>query len=276
VRALLLLALACGGMVAVLGTAGASAQGMVASFFAAHRGGSLLWPENSLLAFRNALALGADYLEMDVHLTRDGEVVVIHDPTLDRTTTGSGPVRERTRAELDGLRLKDRGGAVTEERIPSLDAVMALAAAAKRQMLIEIKVDEQRRRYPGIEEKVLAVLDRHRFVPFAIVMAFEADTWRRVRQLRPELRAGALYSPRMLPASAVEAELAALRQAGVAFVGLDQRLVGPQVPSQARLAGLTLGVWTVNERDAIERFVGQGVSIVITDRPDLAKELLGR
>jgi glycerophosphoryl diester phosphodiesterase len=246
---------------------------MVASFFAAHRGGALLWPENSLLAFRNAAAMGVDYLELDVHLTRDGEVVVIHDPTLERTTTGAGPVWDRTLAELQPLRLKDRGGAVTEERIPTLDQVVALAAAGKRQMLLEIKGDAQRRHYPGIEEKVL---DRHRFVPFAIVMAFEAETWRRVRQLRPEARAGALYSARTLPAGSVESELQALRQAGVAFVGLNQALVNAQVATQARLAGLTLGVWTVNERDAIERFIGQGVSVVITDRPDLAKELLGR
>ena len=275
-RAPLLLTLALVGLTAVLGTVAAGAQGMVASFFAAHRGGALLWPENSLLAFRNAAAMGADYLELDVHLTRDGEVVVIHDPTLDRTTTGAGPVRDRTLAELAPLRLKDRGGAVTEERIPTLDQVVALAVAGKRQMLLEIKVDAQRRPYPGIEEKVFAILDQHRFVPFAVVMGFEAETWRRVRQLRPEARAGALYSARALPAGAVESELQALRQAGVAFVGLHQALVNAQVATQARLAGLTLGVWTVNEREAIERFIGQGVSVVITDRPDLAKELLGR
>ena len=275
-RTPLLLTLALVGVTAVLGTVAAGTQGMVASFFAAHRGGALLWPENSLLAFRNAAAMGADYLELDVHLTRDGEVVVIHDPTLERTTTGAGPVRDRTLAELEPLRLKDRGGAVTEERIPTLDQVVALAAAGKRQMLLEIKVDAQRRHYPGIEEKVFAVLDRHRFVPFAVVMAFEAETWRRVRQLRPEARTGALYSARTLPAGAVESELQALRQAGVAFVGLNQALVNAQVATQARLAGLTLAVWTVNERDAIERFIGHGVSVVITDRPDLAKELLGR
>jgi glycerophosphoryl diester phosphodiesterase len=154
--------------------------------------------------------------------------------------------------------------------------VVALAAAGRRQMLLEIKTDEQRRRYPGIEEKVLELLDRHRFTPFAIVMSFEAETWRRLRQLRPDARAGALYSPRMLPVSGVELELQSLRQAGVAFVGLDQRLVNADVARQARLAGLTLGVWTVNEREAIERFVGQGVGIVITDRPDLAKATLGR
>jgi glycerophosphoryl diester phosphodiesterase len=276
VRALLLLLLALGGVTAVLGSATAAAQGTVASFFAAHRGGALLWPENSLLAFRNALALGADYLELDVHLSRDGEVVVIHDPTLDRTTTGRGPVREHTLAELQGLRLRDRDGTVTEEPVPTLEQVVALAAAGKRQMLLEIKLDAGRRRYPDIEEKVLAILDRQRFTPFAVVMAFEAETWRRVRELRPDARAGALYSARQLPAVAVDGELQALRAAGVAFVGLNQATVNAEVATKARLAGLTLGVWTVNERDAIERFLAQGVSVVITDRPDLAKELLGR
>jgi glycerophosphoryl diester phosphodiesterase len=121
-------------------------------------------------------------------------VVVIHDPTLDRTTTGTGPVRQRTLVELQALRLKERGGAVVEERVPTLDQVVALAVAGKRQILLEIKTDEQRQRYPGIEEKVFAVLDRHRFVPFTVLMAFEGATWRRVRQLRPEARVAALYS----------------------------------------------------------------------------------
>lgn len=275
-RGLLLTGLALGGFSAVLGAVSAAAPDMIAPLFAAHRGGTALWPENSLLAFRNALALGADFLELDVHLSRDGEVMVIHDATLDRTTDGSGPVREHTAAELRALHLKDGGGAPTAEPVPTLDEVVALAAAGQRQMLLEIKTDDRKRRYPGIEEKVMAVLDRHRFTSFAIVMAFERETWRRVREIRPDARAGALYSALALPAAAIEPELQALRQAGIGFVGLDQRLVTADVARQARLAGLTLGVWTVNERDAIERFIGQGVGVVITDRPDLAKAALGR
>ena len=275
-RGLLFTGLALGGFSAVLGAVSAAAPDMIAPLFAAHRGGAALWPENSLLAFRNALALGADFLELDVHLSRDGEVMVIHDATLDRTTDGSGPVRERTAAELRALHLKDRGGAPTAEPVPTLDEVVALAAAGQRQMLLEIKTDDRKRRYPGIEEKVMAVLDRHRFTSFAIVMAFERETWRRVREIRPDARAGALYSARALPAAAIEPELQALRQAGIGFVGLEQRLVTADVARQARLVGLTLGVWTVNERDAIERFIGQGVGVVITDRPDLAKAALGR
>src|SRR5262249_3493461 len=111
----------------VFAAAPAFAQGAAASLIAPHRGGALLWPANSLLAFRSAGGLGADFLEFDVHLSKDGEVIVIHDPTLDRTTTGTGPIRERTLAELKTLRLKDRAGAVTEEPIPTLDDVVVVA-----------------------------------------------------------------------------------------------------------------------------------------------------
>lgn len=248
------------------------------TLLAAHRGGALLWPENSLLAFRNAIALGVNFLELDVHLSRDGELVVIHDPTLDRTTTGTDPVRDRTLAELRAFRLKDKDGKFTEETIPTLNEVLALPAPATLRFLVEIKVDGQRARYPEIEEKVLATLERHGVTVRAIVMAFEPETVRRIRQLKPEVTAGALYSKRRLErmGSTVERELAELPKLGVGFVGLHQALVSPEVINQARQAGLLLGVWTVNEAPAMERFVSLGVDVLITDRPDLAKELLKR
>lgn len=248
------------------------------TLLAAHRGGALLWPENSLLAFRNAIALGVNFLELDVHLSRDGELVVIHDPTLDRTTTGTDPVRDRTLAELRAFRLKDKDGKFTEETIPTLNEVLALPAPATLRFLVEIKVDGQRARYPEIEEKVLATLERHGVTVRAIVMAFEPETVRRIRQLTPEVTAGALYSKRRLErmGSTVERELAELPKLGVGFVGLHAALVSPEVINQARQAGLLLGVWTVNEAPAMERFVSLGVDVLITDRPDLAKELLKR
>ena len=274
--------LVCAAATLVLAWAAAVGPALVqeaaAALFAAHRGGALLWPENSLRAFRGALELGADYLEFDVHLSRDGEVIVIHDPTLDRTTTGTGPVRERSLEELRLLRLKDGTGAATSEPIPTLDDVAALAALGHRRMLLEIKVDERRRRYPGIEEKIVAVLDRHRMSAATVVMAFEAETWRRMRALRPDIAAGALYSPGTLRAmgSTASRELEVAHAAGVTVVGLHQDLVDAAIVAAARRAGITLGVWTVNEPGALRRFADLGVSIVITDRPDLAKALLKR
>src|SRR3990172_2363509 len=260
-RALLVISCAVGVLAAV--TAQGRAQGPPATLLAAHRGGSLLWPENSLLAFRNAVALGADFIEFDVHLSRDGEVVVIHDPMLERTTTGAGPV-------------KDRAGAVTEESVPTLDEVAAVAARGERRMLLEIKVDPSRARYPGIEEKILAILDRHGMAGSTIVMAFEAPTWRRVRELRPDVATCALYSARMLGRTSLAAELDALRSAGVRFMGVEHTAVDAAAVTQARAAGIGLGARTVNDAAAIKRLIDAGVAILITDQPDVAKTVLGR
>jgi glycerophosphoryl diester phosphodiesterase len=271
-KALLLGSLALG----CVAMAGASAApGSAPSRLAAHRGGAALWPENSLLAFRNAAALGAEYLELDVHLSADGEVVVIHDPTLERTTTGTGPVRGRRVAELRALRLRDTTGAVTAEPIPGLDEVVALAAAAGRRLLVEIKVDAGRARYPDIEERVLAVLDRHAMAAASVVMAFEPETWARVRGLRPDIVAGALYSAR--GARALGGALGAIERAragGAGFVGLEEELVTAEVVARAQAAGLLLGAWTVNQPEAMRRLIDEGVGILITDRPDVAMELL--
>ena len=252
------------------------AQTAPATLLGAHRGGALLWPENSLLAFRHAVALGADFIEFDVHLSKDGETVVIHDPTLDRTTTGSGPVRERTAAELKALRLKDRTGTVTDETVPTLDEVVAVAAEGRRRMLLEIKVDPSRARYPGIEEKVLAVLDRHRMAASTVIMAFEAPTWRRVRELRPDVATCALYSIRALEGTTLAAELTTLGAAGVRFIGIEHTAVDAAAVAQARAAGIGIGAWTVNDAAGMRRLIDAGVAIVITDQPDLAKTLLGR
>jgi glycerophosphoryl diester phosphodiesterase len=274
--ALLVAALALGGLAAVAeGFPPASAPRLAV---AAHRGGALLWPENSRLAFVNALGLGVEYLELDVHRSRDGETVVIHDATLDRTTTGTGPVRDRTLAELRALRLRDRDGTVTAETVPTLDEVVALAASAGRELLVEIKVDSGRNRYPGIEEHVIATLDRHAMARAAVVMAFEPATWLRLLELRPSLRVGALVSARGLElmGGTLPVAIDAAARAGVTFIGLDRTLVTTAAVTQTRHAGVALGVWTVNEPADMRRAIALGVAVVISDRPDLVREMLRR
>src|SRR5262245_65109281 len=104
--------------------------------YVAHRGGAAQWPENSLTAFRNAIGLGARVLELDVHLAGDGTVAVIHDPTLDRATSGHGPVGRATAADLARVRLRGRDGSFTDDHVPTLDEVLALAGPAGVTMLV--------------------------------------------------------------------------------------------------------------------------------------------
>src|SRR5206468_10694527 len=106
---------------------------------AAHRGGARLWPENSLRAFRESLALGADLVELDVHLAADGALPVIHDATLRRTTDRLGRVRTRTAAELRRARLRGPDRRLPPEHVPMLDEVLAVVAPARGGVLVRGK-----------------------------------------------------------------------------------------------------------------------------------------
>jgi glycerophosphoryl diester phosphodiesterase len=251
----------------------ATAAGPVRPRVAAHRGGALLWPENSLTAFRGAVGLGVDLVELDVHLTRDGEVVVVHDPTLDRTTTAQGPVAERTAAELRHVTL--RGTA--DERLPRLSEVLDLIRPTPVGLLLEIKAGPGGTPYPGIEARVLDLLRAAGLTGRSTVMAFEWDTLARLRALAPSLRLTGLLSHRgaeriggVRPAAG---RLAALR---VDDLGIERTLLTPDAVAVARAAGLTIGVWTVNEPHELRAALAAGVDYVTTDRPDLALRLRAR
>jgi glycerophosphoryl diester phosphodiesterase len=259
-------------VVAVTAEAGSVVQ------IAAHRGGALLWPENSVRAFRNALVLGADLLEIDVHLTSDGEVVVIHDPTLERTSTGTGAVGATRLTDLSHVRLRARDGAVTEEPVPTLAQVLDLVRPTQAALLLEIKVDPARRPYPGIEEKTLALVKAQGLRERTVVMAFEPDTLRRVRALDGSIRTTMLVSR-----SRVERERAPAptivrwaAEVGATSLGVDHRVVDAPLVAAARQAGLRLATWTVNTEPDIRRVLDLGVDIVISDQPDLAMRLAGR
>lgn len=249
-----------------------------ATRIAAHRGGALLWPENSLLAFRNALALGADLLETDVHLTADGGVVVLHDPTLDRTTTGRGPVRNLQLADVALLRLKARAGSVTEEPVPTLAQLLDLLASGQAELLLEIKVDDRRQHYPGIEEKVLGQLRDRGLTSRTLVMAFEAATIERLRQLDSTIRTVLLVGRGRVERARMAADdvIRWTREAGATAIGIDYRVLDARVLVAARRAGLTIATWTVNEERDLRGILDLGVDIVISDRPDVALRLRGR
>jgi glycerophosphoryl diester phosphodiesterase len=267
-----------GVLLPALAVALAASAGAPVTRVAAHRGGAALWPENSLLAFRSALALGVDALELDLHLTAGGEVVVLHDPTLERTSTGRGAVRDARLADLASVRLKTPEGAATAERVPTLAQVLDLVAQSSSELLPEIKVDAHRQRYDGIEEKVLALIRARGLLGRATIQAFQADTIRRLRELEPAARTmllvgrGDVERDRARPAEAVRRA----RELGATDLGMNHRLIDADVVAAARAAGIRLSAWTVNDENDIRRMIDLGVDLVMSDRPDLAKRLARR
>ena len=150
----------------------------------AHRGGPVYAPENTLAAFRSAIAQSVDWLELDVQMTKDGELVVIHDETVDRTTDGTGAVRDLT---LEQIRQLDAGQG---EQIPTFKEVVELAKASGVKLLPETKSAHL---YPGIEEKLLQVLDESDYLDQTTIQSFEAESLETLHRLNPNARLCALY-----------------------------------------------------------------------------------
>ncbi len=151
---------------------------------AAHRGGPKYAPENTLAAFRTAISQGAEAFEFDVQMSRDGALVVIHDETVDRTTNGTGAVRDLTLAQLRSL---DAGDG---EIIPTFDEVLQLAKAAGLTIYPEAKSAHL---YPGLEQKMVQALQTADYIDHTIVVDFEPDSLERLHALDPALRLCALY-----------------------------------------------------------------------------------
>jgi glycerophosphoryl diester phosphodiesterase len=258
--------------------------------YVAHRGGAAQWPENSLTAFRNAIALGAKILELDVHLTADGEVAVIHDPTLDRTSDGTGPIAGCTRTDLQRARLRGPDGAPTADCVPTLADVLALAAPAGVGMLVEIKtpgraVRYERRgdrvaavpgpRYEGLERRVLETLQTFQMGERAFVMAFNPAVLAEIRALSASQPTALLVERRDVQESGARPVEAVdwARQARANFLGLHHTLCDVAVVQAAHAAGISVGVFTVNDEAAMRRLAGDGVDVIISDRADLVAKL---
>ena len=239
---------------------------------AAHRGGAALWPENSLTAFRGALGLGVDLVECDVHQARDGEVLVLHDPTLERTTTGRGLVAGLASAELGAVTVRGTNG----ERVPRLAEVLALLRPTPVGLLLEIKNGLDEARYPGIEERVLSLLHAAALADRTTVMAFDWAILERLRALAAPVRLTGLLSQQGAERwGGVGPAAVRVRALGAEDLGIERTLLTPQAVEAARRAGLTIGVWTVNDPEEIRRALAAGVDYVTTDRPDLALRLRG-
>jgi len=229
----------------------------------AHRGASALAPENTIAAFERAVELGADAIEFDIHLSQDGELVVIHDDTLDRTTDGCGLVHQRSLAEL--MRLDAGrwfGAGFAGQRIPRLDEVLD-RFAGKVPLALEIKAGSTF--FPRIEEKVVSALRERAAIDQAAVASFDHYALRRLKEIEPTIRTAALLVGRPVSLSAIAGP------AKADGLALEASFVTKTEVEACRAAGLQIVVWVVNDPAQMRHFIGLGVDGIITDRPDLLR-----
>lgn len=240
---------------------------------AAHRGGAGLWPENSLAAFRGAVELNVDLIEFDVHSSRDGEVVVIHDPTLERTSDGHGAVADHDLAELSALTLKG----CADERIPLLGQLINIVAPTPVDLRMEIKVRADRAPYAGLEAKLVERLSGAGMLERTVVTSFAWETLDRFRGLAvPAGFVGLVRRDALTKADGLEAALAKVRDAGLPEAGVHISRLTADSLTVARAMGLRLGAYGANSREEIEKALELGVNAFTTDRPDWAVALRGR
>lgn len=244
----------------------------------AHRGGSALAPENTLAAFDNGLSLGADGLELDVHLSSDGVVVVHHDRLLDRTTNLSGPIADRQAGELNradaGCRFR-RGGETPFRAagigVPTLAGVLGRYRDAR--IIIEIKVNTVE-----MARAVVSVVRAADAIDRVCLGSFGLGVLRAVRALEPALATSAAREEVRWALYRSWVRWPARR---VPYQGYQipewagrTRVVSPRFVAAAHRAGLGVHVWTVDTEEEARRLLRSGADALITDRPDVIVPLV--
>ncbi|MFF7736829.1 glycerophosphodiester phosphodiesterase family protein [Streptomyces sp. NPDC007984] len=251
----------------------------------AHRGASAYAPENTLAAVDRAAALGIGWVENDVQRTRDGELVVLHDDNLRRTTDaeevfpGRAPwkVKDFTAAEIARLDAGSWfGPAYAGARVPTLEQFVRRLERHRQKLLLEIKNPEL---YPGIEGQTLKVLsnegwlDRSHLAGRLIVQSFSADSVRTVHELKPAVKTGLLGTPPvsdLLDCSEFADQInPSYSSLSPAYVSSVQAFDGPHGEPMEVFA------WTVDDARTAQRVAGYGVDGIITNRPDVVRDAVG-
>jgi glycerophosphoryl diester phosphodiesterase len=246
-----------------------------------HRGAPKAAPENTLVSFQKARELGADGVELDVMLCADGEVVVMHDSKVERTTDGHGRIPDLTLAQVKGLDAGARfGPPFVGERVPTLREV---AGWAQNDMLLNIELksvsvrgDPRKRRgaeYQGLEEKVVAIIREYGLEGRVILSSFNPLALRRVRRLAPNLHTGLLYASD-LPIFLRRAWLRPLARPNALHPHYE--MVSDAYLLWTRRKGYRVNVWTPDQTLDLQRLIDQKVDAIITNRPDTLATILKR
>jgi glycerophosphoryl diester phosphodiesterase len=225
----------------------------------AHRGASGHAPENTLAAFKRALVLGATFIETDLQLTRDSRFVAMHDATVNRTTNGQGKVHDLTLTELRRLDAGSWfGSEFAGERIPTLEEVLEFSKKNDVVFYLELKPGGSW----GGEHALVGALRESGEIPRAVVISFDADILKRVRQIEPTLMTGLLYDGQ------IEEPLEKALEVGARQLAVRGDLVTPSLLKDARKRDLQVVCWTVNHPAHIRMLMAAGVDGIMSDYPD--------
>jgi glycerophosphoryl diester phosphodiesterase len=231
----------------------------------AHRGDSAHRPENTLASFAGALEVGAELVELDVQLTADGHVIVLHDPTLDRTTTGRGDVRRMTLAEVRAVSAgyPDRfGSAFAGERVPTFGEALGLLRGRAR-ILVEIKTESVTDDAEGgVEARVAEAVRRAGMGADAALISFDPRAVLRLKALAPEIARGRLFGR-----TTADEVLAQAREAGCGLVLPHKSQLDDALAERVHAAGLKLATWVVDEPEELKRLARFGLYGVGSNRP---------
>jgi glycerophosphoryl diester phosphodiesterase len=244
----------------------------------AHRGGAGLAPENTLASFERGIAEKADAVEMDVHVSKDGAVIISHDAILGRTTDKTGVIADLTLAEIKTFNAaaKFQGGAAAPQEVPTLDEVVKLVNG-RVGMQVEIKVKADGSRYPGIEQKVVDILRQGNMVEKTVVISFDWPTLQDIKKIEPKLKTGALAQASTFQKYPQPAQMAqAVKATGADYFGPEKSYLNGELMTELRKLGLGGGAWTVDDPAEMKKLAALNPDFLTTNRPDLLRPILGK
>ena len=225
----------------------------------AHRGASGYAPENTLAAYRRAVAQGVTFIETDLHLTRDAHFIAVHDETVDRTTNGQGAVHQMTLAELRRL---DAGSwfasEFMSERIPTLEEILEFARKNDVVFYLELKPNG----FWGGEHALISALRNAAEIARSVIISFDPSILASLRKIEPTLMTGLLYD------GSVDKPFEKALEIGARQLVVRGDLVTPNLLQQARKQDLQVVCWTVNSPAHMRMLVAAGVDGIMSDYPD--------
>ncbi len=235
----------------------------------AHRGASAYAPENTLEAFQLAVDQGADAVELDVHLTRDGKLLVAHDEKIDRVSDGTGFIAQMTLAQIKKHVFNKPHPAYEGALAPTLEEVFELLKPTG--LIINVELKNNVNPYPGLEEKALALAAKMGMEDRVLYSSFNHLSMVLVKQLNPQARCALLYGSVLIEPwqYASAARMDALHPPYQHILHLKDYC------QQAKAKGLQVNVWTVNNDRDMLRVIHSGCDMMITDYPDRARALMG-